>query len=619
MIDLPRARAPAGLSMLGILGQYIASFYRTGRFRLLQSILLMVVLGLLEGIGVIMLIPFLSLVGITPAGAAAPTGVFALVDRLSAHVSPNLPAVLIVYSVLVISQSALQRRQGILTAQLQQGFVTALRNRLYGALLYAKWSYLLEKRQSDVAHMLTCELPRVGAGTYSFLQLMVTGVVSLMQIGLAYWVAPLITLFTLASGSVLFVFLNRLVRQSRQAGQDLMGFHREIYAEMNECLNGMKEIKNHALEERHVEKFGDLSRGVEGSILSLTRIQTRTEMFYKSGAALVVSLYFYVAVGVLEMAPAQLLVIVVIFSRLWPRFSSFQRGLQQTAGMLPAFAGLTRIFEEALAEREAVERSDGRRRFCLKNGVEFAGVCFRYRGSEETPYTIDEASFVVPAFKMTAFSGSSGAGKSTLADLLTGLLKPDRGAILVDGRPLTSTDLQAWRNSIGYVPQEPFLLHKSIRENLLWATPEAAENEIWEALRLAAAEEFVRRLPEGLDTVIGDRGVRLSGGERQRIVLARALLRKPSLLILDEATSALDGENEKRIQEALGHLQGKLTIVVIAHRLSTIRKADHAIVLERGRVVENETWEELTGGHSRPAQTRRGADRSAPLPITVDR
>jgi ATP-binding cassette subfamily C protein len=413
---------------------------------------------------------------------------------------------------------------------------------------------------------------------------MVTGIVSLMQICLAFWISPPITLFTLASGSLLFVFLNKLMRQSQQAGRDLMGFNREMFAEMHECLGGMKEIKNYALEERQVDRFRGLNRKVVESVVSLTRIQTRTEMFYKSGAALVISLYFYVAVGVLRMAPAQLIVIIVLFSRLWPRLSSFQRGLQQMAGMLPAFAALTRLYGEAFAAGEPVDHSDGGRGVRLKDGVEFNGVCFRYPGSPESPPTIRAASFVIPAFKMTALTGSSGAGKSTLADLLTGLLKPDRGVILIDGKPLTDANLHGWRNSIGYVPQEPFLLHKSIRDNLLWATPGAAESALWEALRLAAAEEFVRRLPEGLDTVVGDRGTRLSGGERQRIVLARALLRKPSLLILDEATSALDGENEKRIQDALGLLRGKLTIVVIAHRLSTIRQADHVIVLEKGKV-----------------------------------
>lgn len=175
---------------------------------------------------------------------------------------------------------------------------------------------------------------------------------------------------------------------------------------------------------------------------------------------------------------------------------------------------------------------------------------------------------------MTAIVGKSGAGKSTLIDLLMGLLQPEKGQVLLDGIPLNGDNVNAWRRALSYVPQEPFLFNVSIRENLLLVEPRANEKQLWEALEFAAAAEFVKKLPQGLDTHIGDRGVRLSGGERQRLVLARAILRKPEILILDEATSALDTENEAKIQEALEQLKGTTTIIVIAHRLSTIRNAD---------------------------------------------
>ena len=148
---------------------------------------------------------------------------------------------------------------------------------------------------------------------------------------------------------------------------------------------------------------------------------------------------------------------------------------------------------------------------------------------------------------------------------------------------------------MGYVPQETFLFHDTIRQNLLWVRPGASEADLWHALEMAAADVFVSRLPEGLDTVIGDRGIQLSGGECQRLALARALLTKPSLLILDEATSSLDTENEKQIQAVLEQLKGQLTILVIAHRLSTLRPAERIIILNDGRIVEAGTWDELTG------------------------
>ncbi len=216
-------------------------------------------------------------------------------------------------------------------------------------------------------------------------------------------------------------------------------------------------------------------------------------------------------------------------------------------------------------------------------------IRFSYRLEQEL---FDEVNLAIPAPRTTALFGPSGAGKSTIADLLMGLLQPDSGEIEVDGRPLSTADLPAWRRRIGYVPQDVFLFHDTVRANLLWARPEAEEAEIWQALGRASAD-FVRQLSQGLETEIGERGVRLSGGERQRLALARALLIRPKLLILDEATSNLDVDNERRIQEALAELRGQMTIVIIAHRPSSIRHADQIVVVEDGRIVECGSWEEL--------------------------
>ena len=205
-------------------------------------------------------------------------------------------------------------------------------------------------------------------------------------------------------------------------------------------------------------------------------------------------------------------------------------------------------------------------------------------------------SLIIRAHATTAIVGPSGAGKSTFADLLMGLLSPSSGQLLVDDVPLSPERLQAWRSQIGYVAQETFLFHDTVRANLAWASPGADDGAVWRALEQAAAADFVRALPAGLDTIVGDRGVLLSGGERQRLSLARALLRQPQLLILDEATSSLDSENERRIQAAIDHLHEQITIVVITHRLSTIRNADMIYVVERGRVVESGSWPALLTG-----------------------
>ena len=185
---------------------------------------------------------------------------------------------------------------------------------------------------------------------------------------------------------------------------------------------------------------------------------------------------------------------------------------------------------------------------------------------------------------MTALTGASGAGKSTTADIVLGLLEPDAGEVLIEGRPLTRAGLRAWRARVAYVPQETILIPGSLRRNLLWSVGEASDEACWAALDRAAAG-FARSLPDGLDTLLGDRGIRLSGGERQRVAIARALLREPDLLVLDEATSSLDDATEAAVLELLASLGPAVTVLVIAHRRSTIEAAGHVVELAAGRAV----------------------------------
>ena len=218
-------------------------------------------------------------------------------------------------------------------------------------------------------------------------------------------------------------------------------------------------------------------------------------------------------------------------------------------------------------------------------------VSFRY--SDTAAPALDRVTIDMPSGRTTAIVGASGAGKSTLADLVMGLLTPSSGAVTIGGRPLDAGSVAAWRRSVGYVAQDGFLLHDTIRNNLRWARPSATDAEMWNALDQASARMFVEAHPDGLDAVVGDRGIRLSGGERQRLVLARALIVHPSVLILDEATSALDALNEAAILTTIGSLKGRLTIVLITHRIAATRSADLVYVLDGGRVVERGAWTEL--------------------------
>jgi len=218
-------------------------------------------------------------------------------------------------------------------------------------------------------------------------------------------------------------------------------------------------------------------------------------------------------------------------------------------------------------------------------------LSFTYGGSDVP--ALAGVTLQIPIATTAAIVGSSGSGKTTFADVLLGLIKPDEGKVYIGSEPLDATRLSSWRSQIGYVAQDTYLFNDSVRANLAWAQPDATESAMRESLQHAAAGDFVDRLPNGIDTVIGERGVRLSGGEKQRLSLARALLRRPRLVILDEATSALDSENEESIYKAIDGLHGETTILIITHRLATVRAADLIHVMDRGRVVASGTWDAL--------------------------
>jgi len=299
---------------------------------------------------------------------------------------------------------------------------------------------------------------------------------------------------------------------------------------------------------------------------------------------IVLAIMVLVLIQVIKLPTASLFLLIYLFVRMIPLFSSIQRAYQYFTNTLPAFRNVMDLEDQCLTNTETAKSLDtSADAIELKNEICFENVTFSYR--EEYDFTIKDMNLNIPAGKTIAIAGPSGAGKSTVADLVMGLIKPNEGRITVDGIPISGKSLGSWRNSIGYVAQETFLFNETIRFNLQLASPDAGEDELNEALKLAAAYEFVSKLPDGLNTVIGDRGVRLSGGERQRLALARALLRRPSLLIMDEATSNLDSENEMRILGAIDDLHGETTILLIAHRYSTIKNADSTFVMEDGRIV----------------------------------
>jgi subfamily B ATP-binding cassette protein MsbA len=281
------------------------------------------------------------------------------------------------------------------------------------------------------------------------------------------------------------------------------------------------------------------------------------------------------------------------------------------AVMAVALASAERVFDLLDQPSTEVDRpGEGEARF--EREVRFEEVSFRYDGGDPV---LSEVSFVLPKGRVVALVGPSGAGKTTLADLLPRFHDPVSGRILMDGVPLTRLTRRSLRGLMGVVSQDTVLLNDTVFANIAYGSPGATRAGVEAAAEAANADGFIRQLPQGYDTLLGERGTRLSGGQRQRIAIARALLRDPPILILDEATSALDTESERLVQQAIERLMRERTVLVIAHRLATVRDADEIVVLETGRVAQRGTHEELyrAGGLYRRLHDLQFRDEESPL------
>ncbi|MFK0520784.1 ABC transporter ATP-binding protein [Paenibacillus illinoisensis] len=570
------------------------------------NLLGMICISLMEGIGIYMLVPMLSLIGIFEMGT---TGLqLSWLSEWLGRLSENSQLVLIlsIFVVILSGQAWLQRMQTIRNTRIQQQFIRTLRQETYRAIIMAKWSFFLQKRKSDFNHILTTELARVSQGTNLILQMAASLIFTAIQIGLAFWLSAKLTAIVFVFGLLLFFVLKKFVQRAKQIGDQTSELSQHYYNGITEHFNGIKDIKSNMLEESHIGWFEKICKRIERNVIQFSQLNSGTQLIHRVSSAVIIAAFIYLSLRVLAVPPASLLLIILIFSRLWPRFTSIQSNLEYISSMLPAFQLVRKLQAETNLSREISSSTTDTRAsnrntekeihpiqpLELMRSIECINVTYRYEGS--SAYSLENVSASIPAKGMTAIVGKSGAGKSTLIDLIMGLVRPESGQILIDGVPLFEEQLLAWRSSIGYVSQDPFLFHTSIRENLRLVDPDASEEQMWQALQFSSSAAFVRKLPHGLDTMIGDRGIRLSGGERQRLVLARAMLRNPSVLILDEATSALDSENEQHIHEALERLKGHVTIIVIAHRLSTIRTADRVIVLEEGRVIQQGGYQQLS-------------------------
>jgi ATP-binding cassette, subfamily C, bacterial len=598
---------------IGIIIYYLRALFQFCGPKAFAALSILISQGLTQGVSILALIPLLQFAGIgeTKSDGGTITTFMTRIFRDLGY-QPDLVSILFIYIGLVSFYELFNYYQTRLNNAIQQGFTVFMRDRLYSAITRADWLFVTRTRSSDLIHVLTVDIQRIGTGTHFFLMMLGTGTIVIVHLVLAFMISPAMAITVVVCSALLALCLRPLNLKALRLGQTLNKNSRGMFSAITEYLGGMKIAKSFGSEAQYIKRFQDFSHEAAREIIRFSRLQSGAMIFNNIGTVVCISVLFYAAVKIFQIPPVRLFLLIFLFSRILPRVATLQQNYQQILNMLPAYSAVDKMQHdcEQAAEPYEYENPQGIR---LTQSIVYQNVSFRYNTSRNV-YALKDINIEIPAQRMTAIIGPSGAGKTTMADILIGLLRPTEGCLKVNDMVLNTRHLHNWRYSVGYVPQEPFLFNDTIEANLLYARADASREDIWNALEMAAAASFVKTLPDGLNTVIGDRGIRLSGGERQRIAMARALIRKPELLLLDEATSSLDAKNENQIQDAIERLQGKQTIVVIAHRLSTIRRADLIIVLDRGKVVEQGTWSELSANKKSQFSSMLSADKNKSQP-----
>lgn len=476
-------------------------------------------------------------------------------------------------------------------AALEQGITMDLRAAFHARLLRLPVPWFDRQRSGDLTTRMAEDIPAIRRTVVEGLEQGVTAVLQMVAVaGVMFWTNPslagiaFIPVPLIAAGGWIYA---RWVAPRAAEARALAG---GLNAAFQEDVSGVRQIKASRAEAQRRAHFGTQNDNVRLAQMRLARVWAAyAPSMTLMGSLGLATLLIVGGVGCISgnLTPGELMKFILLVGFLYEPISRLH-GINQT--LQDGRAAAERVFA-ILNEPAEEDKEPSTVPFKRVSSVAFEHVRFTYPGSDRP--AVDDVSLQICHGQLTAIVGASGAGKSTLFHLLARFYEPDGGTILLDDQPLHAIPKPTVRRTISYVAQDPFLFSGNVRDNLLLARPDAQDDALWTALDNAGAAEFVRALPQRLDTEIGERGVRLSGGEKQRLALARVFLQDAPMLLLDEATSSLDGLSEQHIQKAIGKLRAERTCMVIAHRLSTVVKADVIHVMKNGRIIASGTHLQL--------------------------
>jgi ATP-binding cassette, subfamily B, bacterial MsbA len=544
-----------------------------------------------EGFGIGLLIPLINLL----LGGTINRNNFPAFPAMEEYLSSlsDLERIVLIgggISILLVLKATLVFATASLSAWITGQIGHDVRCSLFRQGLTVDYAKLDENGRGRLVNAFDTQIYRVMDAANAFLSIIVHACRIVVFGLLMLLVSWQLTVMVLGLGLAANLLIARpMIRFVHRLGAREVGVRTEISQQVLRTLGGMRVIRVFGQEKMEFSRFATISRRARTTIFRILQ----AERFVPSAMEVVYAPIFLAAILMAWTSGTgvpTLLAFLLLFYRVQPDI----KVLDHYRTQLASCAGSIREVAELLAvDKPAMHGADAVVSESLQGGIVFEKVGFQYQSQPPRPAILLDVSFQIRAREVTAIVGETGAGKTTLINLLYGFFQPTAGTILVDGQPLSSMHMESWRRKLALAGQDVGLLEGTVRDNIGYGCQHASSGEIEDAARLAAIDDFIARMPCGFETEIGDAGFRLSEGQRQRIGLARALLRRPEILILDEATNALDGLTEQVVNRTLERLAGKTTIIIIAHRFSTIRLANSVVVLSGGKVVETGALEEL--------------------------
>jgi len=552
-----------------------------------QSVILVTALllaGVADGIGLSALLPLLNITLESSQGGESDSAlsrfIFDALDKVG--VSPTIGVLLFIIVSVVCLKGMLvffaKQRSGYIAAEVSTG----LRTELLKAITNSRWQYFVNQSTGQLANSMATEAWRASNAYVYAVRLLALFVEAGVYTSIAVLVSWRATLISFGASFVIVAASHYFVRMAERGGKGQTRWYRSLLGTLTDILQSVKSFKamgregsaeevlsvenNHLREALRREVFGDAA------------LEAAQEPMY----TIVLATGIYLALMQFSVDLATILFMALVLANLLKQAGKVQKQYQRMVISESAYWAIQETIADATRQAET---HTGSAQPQLEQAIELDNVSFVY--GENT--VLNGVSVEIPARQLTCLLGESGAGKTTIADLVIGLVQPSEGRVLIDGQPLDSLDLASWRRSIGYVPQESLLLHDTVMHNVTLGASGLNENDVEQALRSAGAWDFVNRMPEGILSVVGERGARLSGGQRQRIMIARALAHHPKLLILDEATSALDPETEQAICAILSNLKNQITILAVSHQSALAEIADRVYRLAKGAVTETQS------------------------------